>query len=180
MRGEKNDRSGVIAMANGPPVAKESAILRWPSPGRPCHGIITEWPMHQLVVHWTATGTLLCQVPLGLACKACEENVKRRWLGFVGAYDPGQGRHVVLEITAGAACACPELLDRDFSYVGYRLTTLRLGKSKTSRVGATIEPPIQGAVVPLPVDYAKVIFRLFGLESVPPSAMALFGKGVSQ
>lgn len=177
MENGKNGRASVIAMANGPPSAKEHALLRWPAPGRPCHGVITQWPMHQLIIHWTPTGTLLCNVPLGAPCKACEEHCKRRWLGFVGAFDPAAGRHVVLEITAGAACALPELLVADRSLVGYRLSTFRLGKSKTSRVSAVLEPPIPGGAVPKPIDYATVICRLFGLESLPWGTMPMFGEG---
>jgi len=167
----------VISMASGPPLAKETALLRWPAPGKPCHGIITQWPMHQLVIHWTREATMLCQVPLMRPCQACADRLKRRWIGFVGAYDPGSGRHVLMEITAGAACDLPLLLEVEKSYVGYKLTTFRMGSAKTSRVGAKLEKPIPGSAVPAPIDYAVAIARVFGLEEMPKEVLALYGKG---
>lgn len=157
----------IIQMGGLPSSIREAAVIVWPGPGKPKMGIITQWPMHQLLLHWDTDRTVLCVAPFMVKCGYCEAMLKRRWRGYIGAYDASAGRHILMEITPGAAAAVPQLLSRGPSLVNHRIRTFRQGNSPTARMGAELSPPIPGSKAPKPINYAACLWHLFGFKGNP-------------
>jgi len=124
--------------------------------------IVTSHDPVGLYTHWAGGRTLPC---VRKKCELCEQNVARRWYGFLMVYSLKQDRQYLFEYTAAAAATVVDYWERHRTLRGARLSGERQGARANGRLTLFLMPPMP-EIDPLPKAPNRVAL-LSQMWSVP-------------
>jgi len=126
--------------------------------------IVTSHDPLGLYTHWAGGRTLPC---VKKACEHCEQNVSRRWYGFLMVYSIKQDRQYLFEYTASAASTVVQYWEKHRTLRGAAISGERQGGRPNGRLTLFLTPP-KSEAEPLPKAPERVSL-LSQMWSVPLS-----------
>jgi hypothetical protein len=97
-------------------------------------------------------------------CEGCKLQMKLRWDGYFGCFDPGSGRIVISHLTTNAARNCPQVLDQTKDCRGAMLVTWRRGDQDRSPMLASIDYRTPTKNLPEPINVRRVLENVWGFH----------------
>lgn len=112
--------------------------------------------------HFMGGRTLAC---LQEGCPGCENNLPRRWEGYLGVLTAKDRRHLILALTPGAAIGIGDTAPDPFNLRGLVLIAERIGKRANARLRARVEELdlSQIKLPPIP-DLKAHMMHIWGLD----------------
>lgn len=124
--------------------------------------IVTSHDQLGLYTHWAGGRTLPC---VKAKCECCEQNIARRWYGYLMVFSIKQDRQYLFEYTAAAAPTVDAYWVKHRTLRGAKLAGERQGDRANGRLTLFLSPP-QSDVEPLPKAPERIAL-LSQMWSVP-------------
>jgi hypothetical protein len=118
---------------------------------RPLDVYILSRKMEKTITHWVDGQSKPCTKPM-TRCYWCQSKYGLRWKGYVGIFDPRDGRVALAEITLNAFNSCPALRT---------CKDLRGGRLKLTRPGTMVNAAVKAEFFPWHKSFG------FALDDIP-------------
>lgn len=135
-----------------PLLPHERMVKIWaPKIDRPLDCYVLSSRLEKTVTHWVDGQSRPCTKPM-TRCYWCSSHYGIRWKGYVGIFDPRDGRVALAEVTLNAYNSCPALRTAK---------TLRGGRLKLVRLGVRCNASVKAEFFPYHESFG------FALNQIP-------------
>jgi hypothetical protein len=133
--------------------------------------VLTESHIYGLNVHYMDRRTHVCTAGVRY-CYPCRVRIPLRWKGYIGAMDGLTRTPVVLEMTAWAWAACPELERADGKLFRRVLKTWRMTNVPQSKQFVELLPETYQGIISYQVRAVEILGRVFEMSPMELGVLA--------